>query len=230
MSLFFKYLQISLHYTLTLLFVISYSVNFHSQNSFSGELTYRITKINANELQAGFPNNDIPAEEKMIIYAKDSLLKIVHFNSVNGIQESLQHLRLQKKILLITVDSIQYAIQLPKESASVGGDTSYHLKKKCFPRRRIGGVKGKPMALTHTMLKNSLQIWYAPKIESSYNAPYPEIPGLALRYYIVSEKGLFLYELENFKRYEPPLALFKVPKDATVLPLHEFLEILKDTE
>ena len=84
MSLFFKYLQISLHYTLTLLFVISYSVNFHSQNSFSGELTYRITKINANELQAGFPNNDIPAEEKMIIYAKDSLLKIVHFNSVNG--------------------------------------------------------------------------------------------------------------------------------------------------
>ncbi len=213
-----------------LLMVLFFSSHAPCQKSFSGELTYRITKINANELQAGFSNNDEPEEEKMILYAKDSLLKMVHFNSINGIQESLQHLRLQKKILLLTIDSIQYAVQLPKESSKSDSDTLYQLEKKCFSRHRIADIKGKSMTLRHPMLKNNLEIWYAPKIESKYNAPYPGIPGMALKYYIVSEQGLYLYELESFKRYDPALALFQISQNAIALPLNEFLEILKSKE
>ena len=54
--------------------------------SFSGELIYTIKKIDVNNLQSGFGNDNPNTEEKLIIYAKDSLIKRVHFNSENGIQ------------------------------------------------------------------------------------------------------------------------------------------------
>ena len=70
------------------------------ESSFSGELTYSITKISSDKLENDFSLGDVAVEEKMIIYAKDSLVKRVHFSSVNGIQESILHLKLEKKILI----------------------------------------------------------------------------------------------------------------------------------
>lgn len=71
------------------------------QKVFSGELTYNITKVSQEKLEKDFSLGGDTAEEKMIIYAKDSLLKRVHFSSENGIQESIEHLRLEKKYCLL---------------------------------------------------------------------------------------------------------------------------------
>ena len=73
------------------------------EDAFSGELTYSITKISNDKLENDFALGSEKVEEKMIIYAKDSLVKRVHFSSVNGIQESIEHLRLDKKILLLNI-------------------------------------------------------------------------------------------------------------------------------
>lgn len=203
----------------------------NAQQSFSGELTYRVTEINSNEIQASFSAGSVKAEEKMIIYAKDSLLKIVTINSVTGIQENLQHLRLGKKIALINVDSLKYAIQLPPtDFSNADPDRLYELEKKCFPKRNFGGLKGKPMILKHPLLENDLQIWISKKIHNRYNSVYENLEGIPIKYYIVSEKGLFLYELEEYKRYEPSLSLFQIPLGSTIISLEDFLTIMKASE
>ena len=60
-----------------------------SEKPFSGELIYKVTKVDSgsNPLQ---PANNENEETKVIIYAKDSLLKIVNFSAQNGFQECLK--------------------------------------------------------------------------------------------------------------------------------------------
>ena len=126
--------------------------------SFSGELIYTIKKIDVNNLQSGFGNDNPNTEEKLILYAKDSLIKRVHFNSENGIQESIEHLSYGKKILLLSIDTVKYAVQLPREQTNDQKypDSTYKLSKKCFPKIAFAGLKGKPMLLSHPMLSNDL--------------------------------------------------------------------------
>tara|TARA_B100001287_G_C22683492_1_gene531893 strand:- start:584 stop:1276 length:693 start_codon:yes stop_codon:yes gene_type:complete len=198
--------------------------------SFSGELIYKIKKINLNNLQIGFGNENPNTEEKLIIYAKDSLIKRVHFNSENGIQESIEHLSYGKKILLLSIDTNQYAVQLPKELCNDGkhADSAYKLSKKCFPKLAFAGLQGKPMLLSHPMLGNKLHIWYSKKLHPKYNSVYADLPGLPLKYYIASEKGLYLYELESFKRYDPPLSIFQIPIGCDILSFEDFLNLLEN--
>jgi hypothetical protein len=198
------------------------------ESSFSGELTYSITKISSDKLENDFSLGDEAVEEKMIIYAKDSLVKRVHFSSVNGIQESISHLRLEKKILLLTLDSIDFAIQLPSEEVPSAKKNSYTFKKKCFPKKKIAGIKGFPMVLSHKMLSNDLHIWYSKTIPAKYNKVFPSFEGLPLKYYIVSEKGLYLYTLLSLKEYDPPLALFQIPKNYQLISLKDFLSLTED--
>lgn len=197
---------------------------------FSGELIYRIKKIDVNNIQSGFGNDSPNTEEKLIIYAKDSLIKRVHFNSENGIQESIEHLSYRKKILLLSIDSLNYAIQLPSEQTNdqKHPDSTYKLSKKCFPKIPFAGLKGKPMLLSHPMLSNDLEIWFSKNIHPKYNAVYHQLPGLPLKYYIVSDKGLYLYELEALKRYDPPLAIFQIPRKTHILSLEDFIDLLEN--
>ena len=144
------------------------------ESSFSGELTYSITKISSDKLENDFSLGDVAVEEKMIIYAKDSLVKRVHFSSVNGIQESISHLRLEKKILLLTLDSIDFAIQMPSEEVPSAMKKQLHIQEKMFSKeKKIAGIKGFPMVLSHKMLSNDLHIWYSKTIPAKYNKVFP---------------------------------------------------------
>tara|TARA_A200000113_G_C8872331_1_gene357159 strand:+ start:4719 stop:5384 length:666 start_codon:yes stop_codon:yes gene_type:complete len=200
--------------------------------SFSGELIYSIEKIDANSLQSSFGNENSNTEEKLIIYAKDSLIKRVHFNSENGIQESIEHLSYGKKILLLSIDSVHYAVQVPTEKTNDEKhlDSTYKLSNKCFPKVRFAGLKGKPMLLSHPMLNNDLHIWFNKSIPPKYNAVYDQLPGLPLKYYVISEKGLYLYELESLKKYDPPLSIFQIPLNTVILSLKEFIDLLENQE
>lgn len=199
------------------------------EDAFSGELTYSITKISNDKLENDFALGSEKVEEKMIIYAKDSLVKRVHFSSVNGIQESIEHLRLDKKILLLNMDSMGFAIQMAEnEDAQVNKKNKYTLKKKCFPKKKIAGIKGSPMLLSHTMLRNDLYIWYNKKIPAKYNQAYPSLDKLPIQYYVVSEKGLYLYTLVSLKAYDPPLAIFQIPNDYKLIPLKDFLNLIQN--
>lgn len=207
------------------LFVFAVIVNINKglsqkDKSFSGELIYMVTQVDAS------PNELIPsdnAEKKVIIYAKDSLLKIVNFNSVNGSQECLKHLKKNKTILLIELEGQGYAIRMD-EDQNPRKDTLYSFNKKCGLKRNIGGLKSKKMTMNHPMLTNELICFYSKKIPSEYANVFEDLPGIPTVYYIVADDGLFRYELESYQDYDPPLSIFMIPEGFEIVTMLEFMD------
>ena len=114
-------------------------------NSFSGELIYKITKVNAS--MNPLSSDDENSENKVIIYAKDSLLKIVNFDSQNGYQECLKHMTREKSILLLEIEDKGFAIRMNDEQ-SMNNDSLYAFKRKCGIKK-IGGLKSKKTIMNH---------------------------------------------------------------------------------
>ena len=191
-----------------------------AQNVFSGELVYSIIKVDS------IPNPLIPEQEqeqKLIVYVKDSLLKVVNFNSVSGIQESLIHIPLKKTIVLMKFDEQGYAIRM-KNNLQKYDQSDYKFEKKCGLSIKIGGLKSKKMIMSHPDLKNDLICFYSKKLDAKYSHCFDDVPGLPTLFFLALEDGLYRYELESHKEYETPLSLFMIPKGYEVMSFEEFME------
>ncbi len=193
--------------------------------SFSGELVYHIRNVDKG--QAMFTDGK-DEEEKMIIYAKDSLLKVVNFNSASGAQECLKHLSRNKSILLLEIGEQGYAVRIKEEESNE--ESSYTFKKKCGFSKRYQGLKCKKILMKHPSLSNDLICFYTKKIPAKYGNVFAQLPGLPVLYYLISPKGLLRFELESYKIYDPPLTLFMIPEGYEVVSMEEFLDILGDSE
>ena len=192
----------------------------HAQNSFSGELVYRIIKVDSihNPILSSQDQ-----EQKLIVYAKDSLLKIVNFNSVQGTQESLIHIPLKKTIVLLKFDEQGYAIRMNNDLQKYD-ESDYQFEKKCGLSVKIGGLKSKKMIMSHPDLKHDLMCFYSKKIGSKYSHCFEQVLGLPTLFFLVLEDGLYRYELESHKEYDTPIALFMIPEGYKVMSFEEFME------
>ena len=178
---------------------------------FSGELVYNIERIN--------PKDSIPS--KMLVYAKDSLLKIINFSSTLGKQEMIKHLRLNRSYVLVSTTKGDFAI---KSDHNKTNDTtqSYTFTKK-FGRKKIAGLKAKRIIVSFKGVEKKFTFYYTPKINSIYNGSFQNLPGLLLEYYLVNENGKFKYTLEDIKISDPPLEIFSVPSKYKKVSLEEFI-------
>ena len=199
-----------------------------SEKPFSGELIYKVTKVDSgsNPLQ---PANNENEETKVIIYAKDSLLKIVNFSAQNGFQECLKHLTKNKSILLLNINKKGYAIRM-KQDESIMNGSLYSFEKKCGFKKNIGGLKSKKIILRHPKIKNELTCLYSKKIAPKYANTFDELPGLPTIYYLILEDGLYRYQLESYNSYAPPLSMFMIPEDYQIVSMEEFMEIMNSEE
>lgn len=203
-------------------------VNGQKEKPFSGELTYKVTRVDSG-FNSLIPSKDDEKESKVIIYANDSLLKIVNFSSQNGHQECLKHLTKNKSILLMKINDVGYAIRL-KENESQGNESLYTFQKKCGFKKNIGGLKSKKIKLTHPEIKNELLCLYSKKIPSKYCNTFNQLPGLPTIYYLISEDGLYRYQLESYEVYTPPLSMFMIPEGYEIVSMEEFMEKMNSTE
>ena len=194
--------------------------NLHAQNSFSGELIYNIIKVDSIQNPL-IPSQD--QEQKMIVYSKDSLLKIVNFNSVSGTQEALIHIPLKKTIVLLKLDEKGYAIRM-KNNLQKYDESDYQFEKKCGLSAKIGGLKSKKMIMSHPDLKHDLMCYYSKKIDPKYSHCFEHVPGLPTLFFLALEDGLYRYELESHKEYETPISLFMIPEGYEVISFEEFME------
>ena len=220
MTLFSKlYLSNKKNFYLLVIFLCFLSIT-HAQNSFSGELVYRIIKVDSihNPILSSQDQ-----EQKLIVYAKDSLLKIVNFNSVSGTQESLIHIPLQKTIVLMNFDEQGYAIRM-NNNIQKYDSSDYQFKKKCGLSVKIGGLKSKKMIMSHPDLKHDLMCYYSKKIDPKYSHCFEHVPGLPTLFFLALEDGLYRYELESQKEYETPISLFMIPEGYEVMSFEEFME------
>jgi hypothetical protein len=192
--------------------LISLIVNAQKTRVFNGELLYDIERLS--------PKDSIPG--KMLIYAKDSLQRVVNFSSTLGKQEMIKHLRLNRSYVLITTTKGDYAI---KTDFNVKKDTteSYTFKKK-FGSKRIAGIKAKRVSVSLSGVDNKFIFYYYPKIDAKYSGAYHKLPGLVVEYYVASENGLFKYTLNSIQYSQPPLGLFMIPENYKKVSLEEFMK------
>lgn len=201
-----------MRFILSLSFILSFlAVWSQKQTPFSGELTYTIERVDQPD----------SSRSKMLIYAKDSLLKVVNFNSLSGKQELIKHLTYNKSYLLIETPLQNFAVRtnehLEKDSVK-----QYTFHKK-FGSKKIGGLKGKRYLVKLRGVKNELTYFIHPKISWKY-ANNIELPGLPLLFYVSTENGLYKYTLESYKISNPPLEIFMIPKDFKKVTFDEFAE------
>lgn len=196
------------------IFLVSFFLNFTAQKQppFCGELTYKIERVDVKD----------SSKSVQIIYAKDSLIKIVNLNSDKGKQELIKHLRYNKSYLLIESPLQNFAIKtnehLVKDSSS-----NYTFKYQ-MGSKKIAGMRAKKVKVKLTSVKNELTFLYLKKIPAKYANIYSDLPGLPVLYYISSQEGLYRYTLQEFKAISPPLELFSIPKDFKKVTFEEFAE------
>lgn len=200
----------ALYFLILCLFCIQ---DFHSQNQkpFSGELTYSIERVDKKD--------SVKAE--MIIYARDSLIRVVNFNSETGKQELIKHLRFGKSYLLIDTEKQKFAI---RTNEHLQKDTITYTFKKALSFKKVGGIRARKFKVKQLKIKNEQSFFVHMKISAKYANTFTSLPGLPVIYFIPSENGLYKYTLKSIKYSDPPLQLFTFGKEYKIVTFEEFSE------
>jgi GLPGLI family protein len=206
--------------TLFLTIIFSFQYVFSQKNDvFSGELTYEIERVDKKDTNRTF----------MIIYAKDSLLKVVNFNSNSGKQQLIKHLRLNRSYILLETPKQNFAIRT-NEHLVIDSIENYTFKKQ-MGMRKIAGIPVKKLLVNHKEISEAVTFYYTKSISAKYANVYKNLPGLPLLFYIPTKDGLFKYTLKELKNNNPPLELFMIPKGYKIVSFEDFSnEFLKSSE
>ncbi len=206
--------------TLLLAIIFSFQYVFSQKNDvFSGELTYEIERVDKKDTNRAF----------MIIYAKDSLLKVVNFNSISGKQQLIKHLRLNRSYILLETPKQNFAVRT-NEHLVIDSIENYTFKKQ-MGMRKIAGIPVKKLLVHHKEISEAVTFYYTKSISAKYVNVYKNLPGLPLLFYIPTKDGLFKYTLKELKNNNPPLELFMIPKEFKIVSFEDFSnEILKSSE
>jgi GLPGLI family protein len=188
------------------------SIISQKQLPFSGELTYRIERVDVKD----------SSKSVQLIYAKDSLLKVVNFNADKGKQELIKHLRYNKSYLLIESPLQNFAIRTNEHL--VKDTISKYTFKSQKGSKKIAGMRAKKVKVKLPSVQNELTFLYLKKIPAKYANIYTDFPGLPVLFYVSTPDGLFKYTLQEFKKASPPLELFMIPKDYKKVTFEEFAE------
>ena len=189
------------------------------EGSFSGELTYEIERVDKKDTNRTF----------MIIYAKDSLLKVVNFNSNSGKQQLIKHLRLNRSYILLETPKQNFAVRT-NEHLVIDSIENYTFKKQ-MGKRKIAGIPVKKLLVHHKEISEAVTFYYTKSISAKYANVYKNLPGLPLLFYIPTKDGLFKYTLKELKNNNPPLELFMIPKGYKIVSFDDFSnEFLKSSE
>jgi GLPGLI family protein len=206
--------------TLLLAIIFSFQYVFSQKNDvFSGELTYEIERVDKKDTNRTF----------MIIYAKDSLLKVVNFNSISGKQQLIKHLRLNRSYILLETPKQNFAVRT-NEHLVIDSIENYTFKKQ-MGMRKIAGIPVKKLLVHHKEISEAVTFYYTKSISAKYANVYKNLPGLPLLFYIPTKDGLFKYTLKELKNNNPPLELFMIPKEFKIVSFEDFSnEFLKSSE
>ena len=206
--------------TLFLTIIFSFQYVFSQKNDvFSGELTYEIERVDKKDTNRTF----------MIIYAKDSLLKVVNFNSNSGKQQLIKHLRLNRSYILLETPKQNFAVRT-NEHLVIDSIENYSFKKQ-MGMRKIAGIPVKKLLVHHKEISEAVTFYYTKSISAKYANVYKNLPGLPLLFYIPTKDGLFKYTLKELKNNNPPLELFMIPKGYKIVSFEDFSnEFLKSSE
>lgn len=183
-----------------------------NQKPFSGELLFSAVRV--------IPKDSV--KESVLLYAKDSLVKVITFSTHMGKQELIKHLGVERSYLLLETSKGKFAV---KTDFSKFQDTTlqYAFKKK-RGSKKICGKKAKKLLVTFKDIDKTFEFYYFKKIAAKYGSAFTSFPGLVVEYYLPTTQGVYHYTLSEFKAKDPPLSLFMVPEGFKRVTLDEFME------
>lgn len=202
-----------------LLLVLSFlfiAVVSFAQKPFSGSLTYRASISYAD-------TNLVIKEWKVQVFTNDTVVRVETETGQFGTQVYIRHMQLGKAYLLLELDGKKYAIQttLTKKADTIPAN---YTVKKMFGTKKINGIKCRKY-LVKDKDADGFICYFAKKIGNKYLEVYPEVPGLAVDYYLPSQEGLIHYELVEHKNEPVNRDLFGIPSDYKRITFEEFLRI-----
>ena len=202
--------------TVCLLSVSSYSQK--KTKEFTGMLEYRISPRDTS-LQGLVDDNS------MVIYTNDTITRMENFTGSLGKQTTIRHMGLNKSYLMIDVsDTMRFAIQTDLNlTDSLKKLTKYTFEKKLF-KRKILGMKAKRMMVNHPDFEEPIEFLYLKKYSREYINNFEFIPGLLVKYSVVTPDGVLDYELVKFSQYTPDRDLFGVPSNYKRVSFDEFMD------
>ena len=201
------------------LFLYSQSTFSQKQKSFIGMLEYKVSARDTN-LRDFLPNYP------MVIYTNDTITRKENSTKQLGTQVEILHMGLNKSYLLLETAKGKFAIKTDLNKVKSDTVKSKYTFKKKFFRRKILGMKAKRMLVSHEAFEEPIEFLYLKKTPNKYNKVFNEVPGLIVKYSIVTPDGILDYELVKMSEYTPNRDLFGIPSDFKKVTFDEFLEIM----
>jgi hypothetical protein len=190
------------------------------KKDFTGMLEYKITARDTN-LRQIMPDN------QMIVYTNDTISRMENFSKQLGKQVTIRHMQLNKSYLLISVqDSMDFAIKTDLNVAdSLKKPSKYTYKKKWF-KKKIMGMRANKMLVSHPDFEEPIEFLYLKKYSREYLNNFEGIPGLLVKYSVVTADGILDYELVKISHYTPDRNLFGIPSNYKKVTLDEFMDFM----
>lgn len=188
------------------------------KQAFLGVLEYKIS-IRDTSLRAMIPDNH------MIFYSNDTISRMENFTDALGKQVRIRHMQLNKSYLLLETGAGKFAIKsdLDNKQDTTGGNGRYTFKKK-LGKKKILGLKAKRMIVSHPAFEEPIEFLYLHKYDNKYLNNFSAIPGIVVKYSVVTPDGTLDYELTRFTQYTPDRDLFGIPSDYEKVTIDEFME------
>lgn len=188
---------------------------------FTGILEYKISARDSafSEVLPNFP---------MIIYTNDTIVRKENFTNQLGTQVTIQHTALNKAYLLLHTKMGKFAIKTDLNKIPAKSDTTkskYTFSKKMF-RKKVLGMKAKRIIAHHDAFEEPIEFLYLKKRSNKYNNVFPEVPGLLVKYSVVTPDGILDYELVKMNEYSPNRDMFGIPSDYKKVTFDEFIDIM----
>lgn len=201
----------------------SFTVNAQENKVFTGVLEYKISVRDTNL-------RDLIPDNSMFLYSNDTLTRMENFTERLGTQVVIRHIEKNKSYMLISSQKGNFAIKSDLNEIDTAKLTTKYTFDKKMCKTRILGLKANRMMVNHPEFDESIEFLYLKGYSNEYLNNFDGIPGLLLRYSVVTPDGILDYELIKFSEYIPNRDLFGIPSDFKKVTLEEFMSIMISPE
>jgi len=206
------------------LFVCALTVTAAAQKPVSGVFLYKAT--------ISLPDTNVVLKSWNVrVYTNDTIVRVETETPQMGQQVYIRHMSLDKAYLLIGYDGKNYAIQTDlSENKTVDTVPPQYTIKRKFGSKKVAGYKSKKYYVLDKGQTEGYYCYFAKKIDGKYLEVYPEVPKLAVDYYLPSQEGLIRYELVSFTPEILSRDLFGIPSDFKRITFEEFINLFSGGE
>jgi hypothetical protein len=187
-----------------------------SQSPFSGILKYKASVMVPD-------SNKVWKSWNVTLYTNDTVVRVETETEQFGVQVYIRNMTLNKAYLLLELDGNKYAIHTDLSRKKDSIQKGYTVTKK-MGSKKIAGLKAKKYLVKDDNTEG-YYCYFSKKLGNKYLQVYPEVPGLALDYYIPSQDGLIRYELTEKKEETVNRDLFGIPSDYKRISFEEFMKV-----